>query len=122
MKKRNSILSSAISVALLSAFLGGCSGDNPESLIASSKEFLAINDSKAAVIQLKNALQKDPNLGEARFLLGKALFESGDIIGFSLNQLESNTSQYFFYTKRQVKNAQGINQVIKLIDLGQESH
>ena len=52
MKKRNSILSSAISVALLSAFLGGCSGDNPESLIASSKEFLAKNDSKAAVIQL----------------------------------------------------------------------
>ena len=41
MKKRNSILSSAISVALLSAFLGGCSGDNPESLIASSKDFLA---------------------------------------------------------------------------------
>jgi putative PEP-CTERM system TPR-repeat lipoprotein len=81
MKKRNSILSSAISVALLSAFLGGCSGDNPESLIASSKEFLAKNDSKAAVIQLKNALQKDPNLGEARFLLGKALFESGDIAG-----------------------------------------
>jgi putative PEP-CTERM system TPR-repeat lipoprotein len=81
MKKRNSILSSAISVALLSAFLGGCSGDNPESLIASSKEFLAKNDSKAAVIQLKNALQKDPNLGEARFLLGKALFESGDITG-----------------------------------------
>jgi cellulose synthase operon protein C len=66
---------------LLSAFLGGCSGDNPESLIASSKEFLAKNDSKAAVIQLKNALQKDPNLGEARFLLGKALFESGDIAG-----------------------------------------
>ena len=81
MKKRSSIISSAISAALLTAFLSGCGGDNPESLIASSKDFLAKNDSKAAVIQLKNALQKDPNLGEARFLLGKALFESGDMAG-----------------------------------------
>ncbi len=81
MKKRSSIISSTISAALLTAFLGGCSGDNPESLIASGKDFLAKNDSKAAVIQLKNALQQDPNLAEARFLLGKALFESGDLAG-----------------------------------------
>jgi len=81
MKKRSSIISSTISGALLAAFLGGCSGDNPESLIASGKDFLARNDNKAAVIQLKNALQQDPNLGEARFLLGKALFESGDVTG-----------------------------------------
>ncbi|MDP3537342.1 MAG: PEP-CTERM system TPR-repeat protein PrsT [Azonexus sp.] len=81
MKKRTSILSSTIAAALMAAFLGGCGGDNPEALIASSKDFLAKNDSKAAVIQLKNALQKDPNLGEARFLLGKALLESGDVAG-----------------------------------------
>lgn len=81
MKKRTSILSSTIAAALMAAFLGGCSGDSPEVLIASGKEFLSKNDSKAAVIQLKNALQKDPNLGEARFLLGKALLESGDVAG-----------------------------------------
>ncbi|PKO89807.1 MAG: PEP-CTERM system TPR-repeat protein PrsT [Betaproteobacteria bacterium HGW-Betaproteobacteria-10] len=81
MKKQRSIISSALSAALLTVFLGGCSGDSAESLIASSKDFLTKNDSKAAVIQLKNALQKDPNLGEARFLLGQALFESGDMAG-----------------------------------------
>lgn len=81
MKKRTSIISSAISTALLAAFLGGCGGDSPEQLIASSKDFLAKNDSKAAVIQLKNALQADPNLGEARFLLGKALLAGGDAAG-----------------------------------------
>lgn len=81
MKKSASIIATALSTALLIAFLGGCNGDNPETLIASSKDFLAKNDSKAAIIQLKNALQKDPNLGEARFLLGKALFESGDMAG-----------------------------------------
>ena len=81
MKKPSSIISSAISTALLAAFLGGCGGDNPEQLIASGKDFLAKNDSKAAVIQLKNALQADPNLGEARFLLGKALLAGGDSAG-----------------------------------------
>lgn len=81
MKKHTSMISTAISTAFLAAFLGGCGGDSPESLIASSKDFLARNDNKAAVIQLKNALQSNPNLGEARFLLGKALLESGDAAG-----------------------------------------
>ncbi|WP_265941671.1 XrtA/PEP-CTERM system TPR-repeat protein PrsT [Dechloromonas sp. A34] len=81
MKKRTSIISTTISTALLAAFLGGCGGENPEALIASGRDFLAKNDNKAAIIQLKNALQKDPNLGEARFLLGKALLESGDAVG-----------------------------------------
>lgn len=82
MKKRSSVITNAISAALLATLLGACNGgDNPETMIASSKDFLAKNDSKAAVIQLKNALQKNPNLGEARFLLGKALLESGDAAG-----------------------------------------
>lgn len=81
MKKPISFRSAALTTALLSALLAGCGGDSPEKLIASGKDFLAKNDSKAAVIQLKNALQQNPNLGEARFLLGKALLESGDVAG-----------------------------------------
>lgn len=81
MKKRSSVISTAISTALLAAFLGGCGGEDPAQLIASGKEFLAKNDNKAAVIQLKNALQANPDLGEARFLLGKALLASGDVAG-----------------------------------------
>lgn len=81
MNKHRSHIAKAISAALLTAFLGGCSGESTESLIASGKDFLSKNDNKAAVIQLKNAIQKNPNLGEARFLLGKALFESGDMAG-----------------------------------------
>lgn len=81
MKNCNKFRYAALSTVLLTALLAGCGGDSPETLIASSKEFLAKNDNKSAVIQLKNALQQNPNLGEARFLLGKALLESADAAG-----------------------------------------
>lgn len=70
-----------LTATLIAGLLAGCGGDKPETLIASGKEFLAKNDSKAAVIQFKNALQQNPNLGEARFFLGKALLEEGDARG-----------------------------------------
>lgn len=65
----------------MSFLLAACSGDSPEALMTSAKAYLAKNDSKAAVIQIKNALQKNPNLPEARYLLGTALLEGGDPVG-----------------------------------------
>lgn len=63
----------AIVSALLTALLTACGGSaSPESMVASAKEFLGKHDNKSAVIQLRNALQKSPDNGEARFLLGKA--------------------------------------------------
>lgn len=70
----------ALSVLLVSLLLVAC-GDKPEVMISSAKDYLAKNDSKAAVIQIKNALQKSPDMPEARFLLGKTLLESGDVAG-----------------------------------------
>ena len=81
MKKSRSLFPTVISTALLTMLLGACGGDSPESLILSSKDYLAKKDSKAAVIQLKNALQQNPNLAEARFLLGSTLLENGDVAG-----------------------------------------
>lgn len=94
MKKRSTVISSAISTALLAAFLNGCGGDDPAKLIASGKEFLAKNDNKAAVIQLKNALQANPELGEARFLLGKALLASDDIAGAEVELRKAYNLKY----------------------------
>jgi putative PEP-CTERM system TPR-repeat lipoprotein len=65
---------------LVALLLAACS-EKPEAMIISAKDYLAKNDSKAAVIQIKNALQSDPNLPEARFLLGSALLDSGDPVG-----------------------------------------
>ena len=65
---------------LVSLLLGACS-DRPEAMLLSAKDYLAKNDSKAAIIQVKNALQTDPDLPEARFLLGSVLLDSGDAVG-----------------------------------------
>jgi putative PEP-CTERM system TPR-repeat lipoprotein len=66
---------------LAALLLTACKGDQPEVLLASAKAYLAKNDSKAAVIQIKNALQMNPNLAQARFLLGVALLDDGDALG-----------------------------------------
>jgi len=68
-----------IVVASLCGLLAACGGDSPDALLASAKEYLAKNDPKAAVIQLKNALEKKPDVAEARFLLGRTLLETGDV-------------------------------------------
>jgi putative PEP-CTERM system TPR-repeat lipoprotein len=65
-------------VMVVAALLIGCA-EKPEALVASAKELLAKKDRNAAVIQLKNALQIDPDLGEARYLLGKSQFDAGDM-------------------------------------------
>lgn len=65
---------------LASIFLGGCGTESPESMLASAKDYIAKKDQKAAVLQLKNILQKKPDEPEARFLLGKILLEGGDVV------------------------------------------
>src|SRR6185369_16056659 len=67
--------------AAVVAGLAACSGKTPEALVTSAKEFLAKNDVNAAIIELKNALQKNPDLPEARFLLGRALLDRDDPAG-----------------------------------------
>ena len=65
----------------LSLLMTGCGGGSTESMLTSAKEYLAKNDNTAAVIQIKNAIQKAPDSAEARFLLGSVLLKTGDFAG-----------------------------------------
>lgn len=66
---------------LLALALTACSGEKPEAMLASARDYLAKDDLKAAVIQVKNALQENPDLAEARYILAVALLRSGDAVG-----------------------------------------
>ena len=65
-------------VIALASLLGACQGGSGEAdAVASAKGYIDKRDYKAAIIRAKNALQKNPNNGEARRLLGQALLETG---------------------------------------------
>ncbi len=65
--------------AVLILAASGCSKSNdPAELISQAKIYQQKGDSKAAIIQLKNALQNSPDNPEARFALGSIYVESGD--------------------------------------------
>lgn len=59
--------------------LAGCqSSQDDASLIASAEQYLAKKEPKTAIVQLKNVLQRTPDSGQARTLLGKAFLQSGE--------------------------------------------
>jgi putative PEP-CTERM system TPR-repeat lipoprotein len=69
------------SLLLAIAFLTGCdegSSLTPEEHILRAKEYQDKREINAAIIELKNALQKAPDNAQARWLLGKVYVEVGD--------------------------------------------
>jgi len=77
-KTRNRILVRTLLATTAAGCLVACNNESPEQLVASAKSYLHGNQRDAAIIQLNNALQKRPNYGEARYLLGQLLFDKGD--------------------------------------------
>jgi cellulose synthase operon protein C len=59
----------------------GCESKDAASYVASANAYIAKSDYKAAVIEAKNALQKEPANGEARILLARSLLQTGDPAG-----------------------------------------
>lgn len=63
---------------VFSLLVAACTGATPDQQIQSAKDYLKKNDTKAATIQIKNALQQNPELGEPRFMLGTILLNDGN--------------------------------------------
>jgi cytochrome c-type biogenesis protein CcmH/NrfG len=53
-------------------------------MLASARSYIDKQDHRAAAIQLKSLLQKNGQLGEARYLLGRSLLEQGDVAAAAL--------------------------------------
>lgn len=77
----NTLVKVSFAAGLCAVLLAGCGGDSPKALVNSAKDYLAKGDSSAAVIQLRNALQKAPDDAEARYLLGTILSQRRDPAG-----------------------------------------
>ncbi|MFN5047071.1 XrtA/PEP-CTERM system TPR-repeat protein PrsT [Roseateles sp.] len=67
----------ALALCLISA-LAACGGPSAQESLQAAQSSLAKQDQAAAIVQLKNALQQDPNLLEARLLMGKTLLDRGE--------------------------------------------
>ena len=81
----------ALAVSLL---LAGCADSDPQKMVESAQQYLDKKDNAAAIIQLKNALQENPDLAQARFLLGKALYLNGDPVGGKAELVKARTLGY----------------------------
>lgn len=92
---------SILVIALIVTLLTGCDSgaSDPDTMISSAKEFIGRNDHKAAIIQLKNVLQKVPENGEARYLLGNSELLLGD---YASAESELRRAQSLQYSPEQV--------------------
>lgn len=63
---------------VLALILAACGGPSETEYVTSARELVQKRDFKAATIQLKSALQLNPQGAETRFLYGKVLLETGD--------------------------------------------
>ncbi|MDR2032210.1 MAG: PEP-CTERM system TPR-repeat protein PrsT [Azoarcus sp.] len=67
--------------ALFSALLFAACSDSPEKMVTEARRYINGNDYPSAIVQLKNALQKNDRLAEGRFLLGWIYFVQEDYTG-----------------------------------------
>jgi len=66
-------------IALLAGILlAGCGKQGADELLRSARDYQAKGDHAAAIIQLKNVVQQQPQNSEARLLLGQSHLASGD--------------------------------------------
>ena len=66
-------------IALAATLLVACGGPSDAESLAAARTAVEKKDHRTAIVQLKSLLQKNGQLGEARYLLGRSLLEQGDV-------------------------------------------
>lgn len=66
-------------LAMTACFLIACSSSSDTELVETAKNYIAENQLREAALELKNALQSNPDNAEARYLLGGIQLNVGDI-------------------------------------------
>ena len=78
-KTSTRVIAILLASALILSGIASCGKQQtPQALVAEAREYQKNGDTSAAIIQLKNALQQNPNSAEARYLLGAIYNETGD--------------------------------------------
>ena len=77
-----------------SVLLAACGAKTDADMVKAAKSHLQNNDPKAALIELKSALQKNPKSGEARYLLGKMLLDGGDPVAAQVELQKAADERY----------------------------
>lgn len=90
--RRSARLAGAVLAA--SVLLAGCLEPSASERLATGKARMEKKEYRAAVIDFKNVLQKDASHVEARFLLGKALLETGDLAGAQVELNKAREAGY----------------------------
>jgi len=88
------IRTTPVLIGLATAVLMACGGGGEKDLMASARDYYAKREYKSAVLQLKSALQKNAQSGEARYLLGKSLLELGDLTAATVELRKAQDLKY----------------------------
>lgn len=81
-------------ILIASTALFAACGSGVEGNLSSAKGHIDKRDFKAATVELKALLQENPGSGEGRFLLGRALLETGDLAGAEAELNRALESKY----------------------------
>lgn len=87
--------SSAAALTLVAAALiTACGGKSDTDQMAAARGSMEKQEFSAAIVQLKSALQQNKDLAEGRYLLGKALMETGDFVSASVELRKAQDLKY----------------------------
>jgi len=79
MKRKLTFTATVSAIVLMTCGITACDRfQSADSLLAEAKQYQQKGDTTSAEIQLKNALQKNPDSSEARYLLGKIYLDAGN--------------------------------------------